>query len=285
MKSPSRFILSFMVALLACSSALATTLTNADIIKMVQANLAPDVIQTAILNSEPNFDTSAQGLIDLSSAKVPTPVVQTMIRRAALGENTGPGSSPFATAGSAAPHAAAAAQPASNVMSPSEIVMVDGDKRSPMRYLNPQVRTAARALGFGGVASYAVLRNRAAIARTKNREPEFIVSVPDQAQVESYLTLAHFAVRPNNSREVMIGGGFMSYSTGIHPDRVVPVSTEKLADQSAAPKGFTVYRVKPAHMLVPGEYAVILYTGEMQSVVATWFSGTGNSYFDFGVDP
>jgi hypothetical protein len=34
-----------------------------------------------------------------------------------------------------------------------------------------------------------------------------------------------------------------------------------------------------------GEYAVILYTGEMRGLVSAWFTSTGNSYFDFGIDP
>jgi len=162
--------------------------------------------------------------------------------------------------------------------------MTDGGVTTSMRYMNPQIRTSARALGLGGVASYAVLRNSGASTRTKNRQPEFLVSVPDQAQPESYLTLASFAVRKNGSREVMIGGGYMSYSSGIHPDRIVAVTTVKDADQSRARKGFTIYKLTPAGPLAPGEYAVILYTGEMQGMVAGWFTGTGNSYFDFGVD-
>jgi acetyltransferase-like isoleucine patch superfamily enzyme len=152
-----------------------------------------------------------------------------------------------------------------------------------MRYINPQVRTGARALGFGGVASYAVLRGSAATVRTKNATPGFLVSVPNQAQPESYLTLASFAVRKNNSREVLIGGGFMSYSSGIHPDRVMAVIAEKADDQSRAQKGFSIYKITPKQPLAAGEYAIILYTGEVQ-VGANWFTGTGNSYFDFGVD-
>lgn len=162
--------------------------------------------------------------------------------------------------------------------------MIDGEQTHSMRYLNPQVRTTARGLGFGGVATYAALRNSAASLRTRNSRPEFLVSVPNQAQPESYFTLASFAVRRNNTREVLVGGGYMSYSTGIHPDRVIAVVSEAIEDQSRAQDGFIIYRVVPTAELPTGEYAVILYTGEVQGMVIGWFTGTGNSYFDFGVD-
>jgi hypothetical protein len=255
-------------------AAQAAPMTNADVIKLLQAQLDEGIILTAIENSEPKFDTSATGLIELSNAKVPKTIITAMMKKA-----NGP--APAVAAAPATPAAEAVAEK----MSPSEVFMIDGTETKQMRYLNPQVRTAARGLGFGGIASYAVLRNSAASGRTKNKTPSFLISVPNQAQPESYVTLASFAVRQNNSREVLIGGGYMSYSTGIHPDRVVPIRSEKAGDQSRAEKGFTIYKVTPGRNLAAGEYAVILYTGEMHGTVGAWFSGTGNSYFDFGVDP
>jgi hypothetical protein len=267
-------VIALAVAMTA-SVAAAAVLTNADVIKMSDAKLDESIILTAIENSEPNFDTSAQGLIDLSAAKVSQGVIAAMIKKAGT---------PAKEAAPAASKPAPAADQA-ETMSPSEVFIIDGNQTRFMRYLNPQVRTAARALGFGGVASYAVLRGEKASDRTKNTRPAFLVSVPNQAQAESYLTLASFAVRRNNSREVMIGGGFMSYSSGIIPDRIIAVVSEKAADQSKAQKGFTIYKVTPKRPLETGEYAVILYTGEMHGLVAAWFTGTGNSYFDFGIDP
>jgi hypothetical protein len=269
-------IVTLAIALIA-PSAFAAALTNADIIKMSEAKLDEAIILTAVENSPAEFDTSPQGLITLSGAKVGQPVISAMIKKANAPAKD---AAPAAETKPATPVAAGA-----EIMTPSEIFMTVGGQTHPMRYINPQVRTAARVLGLGGVASYAVLRGDKAGERTSTRQPAFIVSVPNQAQPESYLTLASFAVRRNNSREVMIGGGYMSYSTGIHPDRVVAVSSEKTPDQSKAQKGFTIYKITPARPLANGEYAVILYTGEMHGLVSTWFTGTGNSYFDFGIDP
>ena len=271
-----------LVALLACRVAVASPLTNADVIKMSNAKLDEAIILTSIDNSEPKFDTSPQGLIDLSAAKVSQAIISAMIKRGNAAVAPAPAATP-AVEPPPPPPAAAPVAPAP-LMSPSEVFMIDHDQTTSMRYLTPQMRTAARALGFGGFASYAVLRGSQASARTANKEPSFLVSVPDQAQVESYVTLASFAVRTNNTREVMTGGGYMSYSTGIHPDRIVAMRSEKVSDQTKAQKGFTIYKITPEHPLKGGEYAVILYTGEMHGMVSAWFTSMGNSYFDFGVD-
>jgi hypothetical protein len=229
----------------------------------------PAIVIASIEHSDAKFDTSTEGLIELSKAKVPQPVIAAMIKRGLSG---------------AVPAASAEASVGSDAMKPSQVVMITGVDRQVMKYVNPQTRTAARALGFGGVASYAVLRGNAATLRTSNTAPVFLVAVPNQAQADSYFTLASFAVRGNNSREVMIGGGYMSYSTGIHPDRVIALKATKAADQARAPKDFSIYELTPAAALPKGEYAVILYTGEMQGLVGAWFAGTANSYFDFGVE-
>ncbi len=248
----------------------AAPMTNADVIKMFEAKLDSALIISAIKGGENGFDTSAEGIIALSKAGVPSPVIDAIIQKKSA---------------AATPAPAEASAASADAMKPSDVVMIDGSESKVMQYLSPQVRTAARGLGFGGVASYSVLRGSAAALRTKNVSPSFVVAVPNQAQAASYFTLASFAVRKNSSREVLIGGGYMSYSSGIHPDRVMAVKSEKHTEQARAPKDFTLYKITPEKPLAPGEYAVILYTGEMQGLVGTWFSGTGNSYFDFGVDP
>ena len=269
-------VLSFICAFVA-SIASAAVLTNADVIKMSSAKLDDSIIITAIDNSEATFDTSVNGLIELSNAKVSKEVIAAIIKKTARPpKGTGAATAPATTAVPSVEQ--------SDLMSPSEVLLVDRDVTHSMRYMTPQIRTAVRGLGFGGVGTYSVLYGVKATERTKNTSPSFIISVPSQAQPESYLTLASLAVRKNNTREVLIGGGYMSYSTGIHPDRVVPVTSEKAADQSRVQKGFIIYKVTPKHPLDSGEYAVILYTGEMHGLVSAWFTSNGNSYFDFGVD-
>jgi len=59
----------------------AAPMTNADVVKMVQAGIDETVIVTSIQNAENGFDTSADGLIALSQANVPKPVINAIIMR------------------------------------------------------------------------------------------------------------------------------------------------------------------------------------------------------------
>ena len=270
-----QWVIAAALALGLCVSASAQTakpMTNQDVVKMVQAKLSEDTILLAIRAAKPGFDTSADGLVKLSTSGVPEGVIKAMIEAKSGG------------GGSAAPAAGGGkSAAASNAYNPEEVQLIDGDKQSTMKYLAPQMRTAARALGFGGVGSYAVLPGTAAVLRLKNRSPSFMVAVPSNAQPESYVTLANFAVRKNGTREVQVGGGYMSYSSGVNKDRVMPVTVEKLPDQGRAPKDFILYRVNVAKALEPGEYAFILYNSQVK--VVGYFMSGADSYFDFGVDP
>lgn len=166
--------------------------------------------------------------------------------------------------------------------SPEDVILIQDSERSTMRYLTPTMRTAARALGFGGVGTYAVLRGPRAKLRLKTRTPSFVVAVPRNAQPDSYMTLASFAVRRNGTREVIVGGGYMSYSTGIHQDRIVETAGELLENQTGAPKGFSLFRVTPTQPLPKGKYAVVTYNSQVP--VMGWFTAGMDSYYDFGVD-
>ncbi len=74
----------------------------------------------------------------------------------------------------------------------------------------------------------------------------------------------------------------MSYSTGIHPDRLVAIDIAALEDQSAAREGFMLYTVTPKAELPPGEYALVSNNKDFQ--VAGFFAHGGISCFDFGID-
>ena len=264
----SRRLAALLASAFLAHAAIAATITNADVIKLLEAGMPEEVVLEAIASGQASFDTSSKALIALKK-KGATPKVLTAMLQA--GDKK-----PAATATAAAPAAKAAAG-----YNPEEVTVVVEGQPSIMQYRIAQHRTAARALGFGGMASYATLSGTQAQRRLAGT-PEFIISVPRNAQAADYLTLANFAVRNNGTREVMTGGGYMSYSSGINKSRVVPITSEALADQSAARDGFVLYSVKPNATLKSGEYALVLYTGEMRT--AGFFSQGANSYFDFGVD-
>lgn len=265
MKRFNRLLVALLASPLLAGAALAAPITNTDVIKLLDAGMPEEVVLQAISNGQPRFDTSANALISLK-AKGATPNVLKAMLQAGETKKTG-GAAPAAKAASG--------------YNPEEVTVIADGQSSIMQYRIAQSRSAARALGFGGMATYATLSGTAAQRRLAGT-PEFIISVPRNAQAADYLTLANFAVRNNGTREVMTGGGYMSYTSGINKSRVVPITSEALADQSSARDGFVLYSVKPSAPLKQGEYALVLYTGEMRT--AGFFSQNTNSYFDFGVD-
>lgn len=269
MKRIHPMIAALCAALLVSQAALAAPIQNADIIKLLEAGMPEEVVLQAIAKGQTRFDTSADALIALKAKGASPAILKAMLNPAEAGKKQQSASRPSQAA-------------APSGYNPEEVSLIVNGEASTMQYIIPQHRTAARALGFGGMASYATLNNPAAARRIKSTTPEFIVSVPKNAQVDNYMTLANFAVRSNSTREVMTGGGYMSYSSGIHKSRVVKIQSEQLSDQSAARDGFVLYKVAPTQPLKAGEYALVLYTGELRT--AGFFMQAANSYFDFGID-
>lgn len=253
-------------------------MNNAEVLKLIEAGMPDEVILEAIASAKGHkFDTSANALVALKNKGASPAVLKAVLNPKSVTPSGAAPTRSMAVGGGKAPAAVAPAG-----LNPEEVAVVINGQEQAMQYIIPTVRTAARALGFGGVATYAALQGSKAVRRLPASGLEFIVSVPKNAQPQGYLTLANFAVRKNDTREVQMGGGYMSYSTGINKDRVVPVAHEALADQSRAREGFVLYKVKPERDLAAGEYALVLYTAEVRTT--GFFAQAANSYFDFGVE-
>lgn len=249
----------------------AKPMTNQDVTNLVAAGIGESTILAAIKASKPAFRTSANEIIKLRQAGVSDNVISAMITTVGT----------RAPAPQAGPAPSGRTAPMRSGYNPEEVILIDGSQRQAMHYLTPQIRTAVRAMGFGGVGQYAVLHGSRAALRLSSSQPEFLLAVPNNAQAESYYTLANFVVRRNGDREVIIGGGYMSYSSGIHRDRVVATKSVPQADQSGAPSGFRIHRISVVSPLPLGEYAIILYNSEVR--VTGLFASGLDSYFDFGV--
>lgn len=184
----------------------------------------------------------------------------------------------------AAPAAVAFEAPAAvcQAMTAEEVFLVSGGERTSLQYALPQMRTAARAMGFGGVGMYAALRGPAATLRLKTNQPSFVLALPSNAQPENFYALARLEPRRNGTREVLIGGGYMSYSTGVSADRLTPMKAERAASQAGAPAGHTIYNLTPQAPLGIGEYALIISAGA--AATAPGMPGGGGRFYDFGVD-
>lgn len=265
MKKVSRLLAAMISTAFIAQAALAAPIGNADVIKLLGAGMPEEVVLEAIESGTGKFDTSANALITLKAKGATPNILKAMLQAGAPKQKS----------------AASASGKNASSYNPEEITLILDGQSSTLQYIIPQQRTAARALGFGGMATYATLSGDKAQRRIEGN-PEFIVSVPKNAQANNYLTLANFAVRNNGTREVMTGGGYMSYSSGINKSRVVPIVTEALADQSAARDGFILHKITPVSPIPKGEYALVLYTGEMRT--SGFFAQNANSFFDFGVD-
>lgn len=274
---------SLVITLLATAAGLShaqTVMNNAEVLKLVEAGMPDEVILEAIAAAKTHkFDTSAKSLVALKDKGASAAVLKAVLNPKSVSVS---GAAPVRMAATPAGGRPAPAAAAPSGLNPEEVAVVINGQEQVMQYIIPTLRTAARALGFGGVASYAALSGSKATRRLPGSGLEFIISVPKNAQPQGYMTLANFAIRNNDTREVMTGGGYMSYSSGIHKSRVVPISHEALADQSRARDGFVLYRIKPERELAAGEYALVLYTAEVRT--AGFFAQAANSYFDFGVD-
>ena len=62
-------------------------IANADVIAMCKAGIPKSLIMKVIANSPSNFDLSTNGLIDLKSAKVPDPIMKTMMSAKPAGKD------------------------------------------------------------------------------------------------------------------------------------------------------------------------------------------------------
>lgn len=257
----------------------AAVFTNANLVKLLDAGMSESVILKSIANNTTKFDTSPDELIKLKNKGASDAVLDAVLTPKGTPAPAGRNAA-AATSAPAAPAATRVRAGAS--INPEEVVAQVNGAETYMQYIVPQIRTAARAFGLGGVASYANLQGVKAARRVPPDGVEFIVSVPKNAQAVGYLTIANFAVRDNGSREVLIGGGFMSYASGISKDRIVATKTEPLANQSRAREGFVLHKVTPERALPAGEYALVLYTQEVRT--AGFFANAANSYYDFGVD-
>lgn len=249
--SPIRFAGLFLALL---TPALAAPLTNADVVKLLDAGMPEDVIVQTIQKEGGRFDTAPDSLIQLK-AKGATPAeLKAML-----------------AAGSGTDQALASKHVTGASIVSEQPLLCDGQTETPLSFIVPQHRTAVRALGFGGAAAYAVLPGPRAERRTKNRQPSFLVSIPQAQQPASCVAVISFAVRSNDTREVLIGGGVVSFSSGIHPDRLRALTFTPLADQKDAKEGFIIYKAVLKAPLEPGEFGLGM-------------EGVHAGVYDFGVD-
>ena len=168
------------------------TLTNADIIKMVKAQLSPAVITATIDSSNLNFDLSPDGLIALKQAAVPDALIQMMQTRMRT-RNAGGGTDGVSRS---APEK-------------SELLATSKDPDFILRNFKTVMVVASRAKYFGSDDM------KAALGRNKDfRELKIPVSMVDDASVaDTVLDVDYtfawdfpFTLKHQNTSLVLISG-------------------------------------------------------------------------------
>lgn len=231
------------------------TLTNADVIKMVKAGLPETTIITAIQQSQVNFDTSPDALVELKNQGVSPAILDAMLQ--AQGKRTSPPST-----------GSAQGQALGNTgTSTSQVKLIDGTNQIDMKYTMADMRTSGM---FGNPFSmkvrYALKGNHAQL-RTSNTSPIFEVAIPSNAQPSDYVALARLDVK-SDRRELQAGkASITGFSNQLPKDKIVPVTLEEAQGQNNSGY-YKIYRVKLVNPTRPGEYALVF-----QSM-----------FYDFGVD-
>jgi len=259
------------------------TLTNEDVVKMVNAGLAEGIIIAKIRNSSCKFDTSLDAILKLKETGVSDAVIQAMVE---------------ATPAGAADAAQAPEAPADpndpNSPHPAGIYWLDkGAEKPEMVQLEPTVYSAGKSGGvFQSAMTYgiakvkwkAVARSRAAVLRISDPNPEFWFYFEQTTHGLSYSgTFYGGASSPNefilarmdrkkDSRELVVSeGNTFGWSVGTRPEDTVPLEFTKVAPG--------VYRVWPGRALAPGEYC-FFFAGTGMGM-----GMTGGKLFDFGLEP
>lgn len=279
----------------------AQAMTNADVIKMVQAGLGESVVMGAIKAApRTKFDLDAENLIALKKAGVSDNIVARMLD---------PNSQPVApaTTGTLMPGMAGGAvdtrarvdDPHAPVDVPREpgVYLDHGSAEKPnLIALEPTVfsqgksggfLTSALTYGIKKIKFKAVVRSRNANLRIRQGTPTFYFYFEQRssglgnsggfagwlsgATSPNEFVLARMDVK-SKERELIVGEmGAFGGSSGTRSKDTVEFMVERL--------GAGIYQVRPLQPLPPGEYAFFYAAG-----ASTLGAGTAGKLFDFGVD-
>jgi hypothetical protein len=231
-----------------------SAITNADVIKLVNAGLSGDVIASTVSNAPArNFDLSVDGLIALKQAHVPDAVIQAMTR-------AGASAAPPAAAASGS---AAAAQVAdASIQRPEEagrfFIVGPGGKLRKMEPARAAVAKVERDLFEGNQASYRLYGAHSPVRVT---DPNVALVVKIVPKDNKFHLLGDYETHDVSDlyyrRFETVEGARQTYVSaekrGRHynhtPD---PGEFEFTVTKLAA----DLYKVTPKEPLIPGEYCI-----------------------------
>lgn len=274
-----KYLAKFIVILFFCFSSLsALAFGNEDVIKLLGAGFAEDVVLNAISTSNPaTFDTSANGLIALKKAGASDAVIQKVLARQGGNQPT----EKAAVSGTADGNCVI------EFPDMDAVPVRAGDKIIGLKSHKPEIvndtqggTVLAYMLTFGiakakGNTSLGLPGERSSVRMTE-KMPEFLnflFPIPAASPPEDLVFLVHMTVK-GNSRVVQIASAEVGLTSSsgrmdFGKDIRIPLVMEKVADQCMSHgKRFSQYRMKPSLPLESGEYGLLV----------------GESILDFAVD-
>jgi hypothetical protein len=121
--------------------------------------------------------------------------------------------------------------------------------------------------------------------RTFSQVPEFELILPPNAHPDDVLALVMFGETRDVERKVQVGDDQHPFPKRIMAFQTIPLDARTASDQSDAPAGFTIYRVKPSALLDRGEYGLLLAKeqGDANNAVS-YGPNEGFNVYDFAVE-
>lgn len=235
-----------------------TPLKNGDIIEMLKAGLPESTIILAIKQGPSNFDTSAQGLIQLKKDGASPQILEAILKSSEKSQVIKT-ESRTATAGP---------ENDGNDSGFMEIFLLDGANKMQLKQSSGNANASASILNpFGGSKVRHTLNGNHAQIRITNTSPMFELMLPSYVNPSDHIIIVKLTPK-SDRREIEVGRSrFVTFSTGFREKDIMPTNFEELPKSNQS--GYKLFRVKVTNPLSPGEYAFV----------------TNNSlFYDFGVD-
>lgn len=257
----------------------AAPMNNADVIKLISAGMDESIIVEAITNSEPQFNTSADELINLRKAGASSAVLARIIS---------------ASAGTGGQSTVRGAEGGCKKASAGDINLTAGSASSRFGYRKARevLETSGAARGFASILTfgivkmhkrtdYAVLPGNESDHRYKQALIEFsglaVRRGLNPADGIKLVKLQQDGIDSKTGRSVAIGEGTMSYWGSVSgaivhtpvESAVVPIKFEQEEECKQSEQPVTVWKAATLSEVEPGEYALIVEP---------------DKYYDFAID-
>lgn len=254
-------------------------LTNADVLKMVEAKFSDTLIIGKIRASTCSFDTSTDEILKLKSQGISDGVIESMV-------SCGKQPSPTIAERPTNPNDPLSAHPPgiywltkserAQSLTRLDVSSYSGSKSSG-------VLGAGLSMGFKKAKWKAALPGARAALRIHSAGPEFWFYFEDASAGFGHTGLTAQASKPEDfalakmedhksERELVVGqASALGNSTGLRPKDVVAVEVQRM---SAG-----IYKVTVSKPLEPGEYCFV------PPGSAAAFGMAGGQLYDFGIDP